>query len=348
MSIFTAGLIVITALLLALLLVHQSIKLALLKNIVDQPDTRKVHSQPVPLLGGVGMASAFIITCLIFIKMESLLSAFLGGLLLIVLTGLADDIWTIKPIVKFTGEIIAALVFIWVSGYAIHSFGDLLGIGPVTTGRYAIPVTVFCMVGVMNAMNMADGMDGLAAGISITGCLFLGYFAASSGQYLYLALVMALSGGLLGFLYFNRYPARTFMGDSGSLYLGYTLSAICILLVQDQTLQIPVAPISMAIVLGLPIVDAILVMSLRIGKGKNPFHPDNTHLHHHLLALGLSHPGVVRLICLIMGSCGVLALLVRQQPEWVQFYTGAAYAGLIFGMVFFLQRTGCRVSGKNK
>lgn len=342
MGIFTAGLIIIMAFSLALLLVHLSIKLAILKNIVDQPDSRKVHSQPVPLLGGVGMASAFIITCLIFIKMESLLSAFLGGLLLIVLTGLADDIWQIKPIVKFTGEIMAALVFIGLSGYAIHSFGDLLGTGPLTTGRYAIPVTVFCMVGVMNALNMADGMDGLAAGISIIGCVFLGYFAASSGQQLYLALVMALFGSLIGFLYFNRYPARTFMGDSGSLFLGYILSALCIMLVQDQTLQIPVAPISMAIVLGLPIVDAMLVMGLRLGKGNNPFHPDNTHLHHHLLALGFSHSAVVKLICLIMSSCGALALLVKQQPEWVQFYTGVAYASLTFGMVYFLKHTGFR------
>ena len=344
MSIFTASSIVITAIFLALLLVHLTIKLALLKDIVDQPDPRKVHSEPVPLLGGLGMASAFIITCLIFIKMESLLSAFLGGLLLIVLTGLADDIWQIKPIVKFTGEIMAALVFIGISGYAIHSFGDLSGTGPLTTGRYAVPVTVFCMVGVMNALNMADGMDGLVAGISIIGCVFLGYFAASSGQYLYLALIMALTGSLLGFLYFNRYPARTFMGDNGSLFLGYTLSALCIMLVQDQNLHMPVVPISMAIVLGLPIVDAMLVMSMRLKKGNNPFHPDNSHLHHRLLALGLSHPCVVRLICLLMGSCGVLALLVRQQPEWIQFYTGVAYASLIFGTVFFLQHTGYRVA----
>jgi len=344
MSVFTAGSIFITAFLLALLLVHLTIKMALLKNIVDQPDTRKVHNQPVPLLGGVGMASAFIITCLVFFKMGPLLPAFLGGLLLIVLTGLADDIWQIKPLVKFTGEILAALVFIGLSGYAIHSFGDLLGSGPLTTGRYAIPVTVFCMVGVMNAMNMADGMDGLAAGISITACVFLGYFAASSGQHHYLVPVMALLGSLLGFLYFNRYPARTFMGDNGSLFLGYTLSALCILLVQDQALHIPVQPVSMAIVLGLPIVDAILVMSLRLGKGKNPFHPDNSHLHHHLLALGLSHSCVVRLICIIMCSCGILALLIRQLPAWEQFYSGVAYASLIFGTVFVLQHTGDRLN----
>ena len=120
------------------------------------------------------------------------------------------------------------------------------------------------MVGIMNALNMADGLDGLAGGLSLIACLFLAYFALASGNWLCLGIVTALFGSLIGFLYYNVHPARVFMGDAGSLVLGYTLSAIPILLVQEYDGKALVAPISMAIVVGLPTVDAMLVMTGRM------------------------------------------------------------------------------------
>lgn len=330
-------LIFVCALILALIAMPPALRLSLKINAVDDPDHRKVHEAPIPLLGGVVIALAFVVSSLLLVPVDPVMKAFIAGFAIITLTGLADDLWHLRPLFKFSGEIAASLVFLIFSGVALHSFGDLIGTGEVTTGRYALAVSVFCMIGVMNAMNMADGLDGLAGGISLIACMFLAWFSVLSGQPLLTSLLVALMGSLCGFLYYNRHPARVFMGDTGSLVLGYVLSAICILMVENKAVNIPVAPISMAMVLGLPIVDAILVMTNRMLHGKNPFAADNTHSHHRLLALGLSHAHAVRVIYILMASCGLLAVVMRGLPEWVQFYAGVGYAALIFGTVYVLQ-----------
>jgi UDP-GlcNAc:undecaprenyl-phosphate GlcNAc-1-phosphate transferase len=319
------------------LLMPPVIRLAVKINAVDDPDHRKMHEAPIPLLGGVVIALAFVVSSLLLVSGDPVMKAFIAGFVIITLTGLADDLWHLRPLFKFSGEIAASLIFLIYSGVALHSFGDLISTGEVTTGRYAIAVSVFCMIGVMNAMNMADGLDGLAGGISLIACMFLGWFSFSSDQILLTSLLVALMGCLAGFLYYNRYPARVFMGDTGSLVLGYVLSAICILMVENDVGDIKVAPISMAIVMGLPIVDAILVMTNRMLHGKNPFAADNTHLHHRLMALGLSHANTVKVIYILLLSCGLLAVVMRGLPEWVQFYAGAGYSALIFGTVYVLQ-----------
>jgi len=309
----------------------------------DDPDHRKVHETPTPLLGGVAIVLAFIISSLLLVPLDPVMKALFAGFVIIALTGLADDLWHLRPLFKFTGEIVASLVFLLLGDTLLRDVGDLLGGGVVTTGRYALAVSVFCMIGVMNAMNMTDGLDGLAGGISLIACVFLAWFALVSGQTVVTSLLVAMTGCMVGFLYYNRYPARVFMGDTGSLVLGYFLSAICILMVENRTVQVPVAPVSMAIIMGLPIVDTILVMTNRIVHGRSPFAPDNTHLHHRLMALGLSHRDTVYVMYILMFSCGLLAVLLRGLPDWVQFYTGVVYATLIFGTVYVLQNRGFRI-----
>ena len=333
----------VTTLLGTVLLMPLVIRLALRINATDDPDHRKVHEAPIPLLGGVAITTTFVAIILLFVPFDPVVWAFLAGLAIIALTGLVDDLWHLRPLFKFSGEILVSLVFLIMSGVALHSFGDLIGTGVVTTGRYALAVSVFCMIGVMNAMNMADGLDGLAGGISLIACVFLAIFSVLSGQTVLTSMLVALMGCMAGFLYYNRYPARVFMGDTGSLVLGYVLSAICILMVESRNTEIKVAPISMAIVMGLPIVDAILVMTNRLLHGRNPFSADNTHLHHRLMALGFSHVQTVLVIYVLMLSCGLLGVVMRGLPEWVQFYTGVGYATLIFGTVYGLQSRGFSV-----
>jgi len=176
------------------------------------------------------------------------------------------------------------LIFILYGETELKGFGDLVGIGPLGTGIYAVPITVICMVGVMNALNLSDGMDGLAGGVSTIACLFLIYFSLQSGHWFNLALSVSLFGCLIGFLYFNSYPAKIFMGDTGSLVLGYILSSICVLS-QKLDGEVSIAPISMALILALPIVDTLWVMANRVLRGESPFLPDNTHLHHKLMML---------------------------------------------------------------
>jgi len=222
---------------------------------------------------------------------------------------------------------------------ALHDFGDLLGTGPLNAGSLAIPITVFCMVGVMNALNLSDGLDGLAGGLSLIACLFLAFFAFVSLHWLCLAIAMALLGCLLGFLYFNAHPARVFMGDTGSLLLGYALSALAVLLVQGEG-DARVQPITVALILALPILDTLLVMARRIYYGFSPFLPDKTHLHHRLLNLRLTQSAVVPLLYLVMASFGLLALLMRAQPEWMQFVAGLGLGILLYGSVIYLQHSG--------
>lgn len=324
------------ALLLALVLMPQFIKLAVAINAIDVPGERKIHHGNIPLLGGLVITIAFTIPTVLLSISDPVYLALLAGLAVILITGLVDDIRHLNPYLKFAGEILASLAFLLLADVSITSFGDLVGTGPLTTGRYDIAVSVFCMVGVMNAINMIDGLDGLASGICLIGALFLAWFAFLSGQVLYLGLLMALAGSLLGFLYYNRYPARIFMGDTGSLVLGYLLSALCIVLVQPVEGNVLVLPVSMAIVMGLPIVDAMLVMGWRILRGKNPFNTDKTHMHDRLLRLGFNHPQTVGVIYIVMATCGILALLIRQLGETQQFILGSLHALLLFGSLYLL------------
>ena len=325
------------ALILTLFLTPLSMRLALAVGAMDIPDERKLHDGNIPSLGGLAFAIAFGISCLIFLPLNSIISGLLIGLVLITITGLADDIWHIRPVLKFSGEITASLVFILYSGAELRGFGDLIGIGPLETGIFAVPITVFCMIGVMNALNLSDGLDGLAGGMSAIACLFLGYFSLQSGQWLNLALSITLLGCLIGFLVFNFYPAKVFMGDTGSLVLGYGLSSICVLS-QKLDGDIPIAPISMGLILALPIADTLWVMTNRMCRGKSPFTPDNTHLHHKLLALNLSHLAVVLILYACMVVCGLLAVLMQSTNEWLQFTIATVFIMSLYVTVAVLQR----------
>ncbi|RKZ48761.1 MAG: undecaprenyl/decaprenyl-phosphate alpha-N-acetylglucosaminyl 1-phosphate transferase [Gammaproteobacteria bacterium] len=339
MNIAEITLIGFVALVLTLLLTPLSMKLALTVGAIDVPDERKLHDANIPCLGGLAFAISFGVSCLIFLPLDSILSGLLIGLVIITITGLADDIWHIRPALKFAGEIIASLVFIFYGGTELTSFGDLIGIGPIETGIFAVPITVFCMIGVMNAINLVDGLDGLAGGLSAIACLFLGYFSLQSGQWLNLALSVALLGCLLGFLYFNTYPAKVFMGDTGSLVLGYILSSICVLS-QKLDADIPIAPISMALILALPIADTLWVMTNRVCRGKSPFTPDNTHLHHDLLTLDLPHSAIVYVLYGCMFICGFLAVLMQSMDEWLQFAIGTGFIISVYVIVAVFQRRG--------
>ncbi len=204
-------------------------------------------------------------------------------------------------------------------------------------------MTVIGIVGVVNALNLSDGLDGLAGGLSAIACLFMGFFAYVSQQWSCLAMIVVMFGSLLGFLYYNAHPARVFMGDSGSLLLGYLLSTVAVLLAGSA--EQAVAPISMALVLALPIIDTLLVMTRRVVLGYSPFSPDKTHLHHRLIHLGVPHGAVVSILYVAMGMFGFVAVLVRFQPEWLQFAAGLAMALLIYGAVVGLNRAGYRWQG---
>jgi len=321
------------------LLVPISERLAVPFGVVDHPNNRKVHTRVIPRMGGLAIALALILTLLFCVQLDhGIVRAFLAGAALIVLLGLADDIVGLPPWVKFSGEILAALAFLQVGGFSLESFGDLFGFGEVRTGFLAVPVTIFCMIGLMNALNLSDGLDGLAGGISFIACLFLAVLAYEARAWYWVSFPVALLGVLLGFLRFNQHPASLFMGDTGSLLLGYSVAAISVGLTRSLDGSLPVQPMNMAILLALPVVDTLFVMGRRLVNGKAPFSPDKSHFHHRLLRLGLNHAGVVSLYYLLMLCLATIAWYSRALPEWWRFYGGLAAFAFMYGGLSLLER----------
>ncbi|MFA7383760.1 MAG: MraY family glycosyltransferase [Desulfurivibrionaceae bacterium] len=323
-----------TALLCSLMLVPFSRKLALATGLLDHPDDqRKVHHSALPLLGGLGIAGAVLFSVAFCVKLSPMVIAYLLGAAIALFTGLLDDIVSIPPSMKFLGQILAALVFANGGGGELTTLGNLLGLGDIQLGPLSLVFTVIAMVGVMNAVNLFDGLDGLAGGISAIALVFFGLLAYTHQAWLSMAVILAVLGALLGFLRHNSHPARLFMGDTGSLFLGFTLAALAVRLATVSAGFLRVKPVMFAVILALPIADTLWVMGNRLRQGKNPFHPDKTHLHHRLLHLGLRHNEVVPVSYCLMFFLGGLAWLGEEWPEWWLFtlalmLIASLYAGI--------------------
>ncbi len=328
-----------TALFLSLWLTPFTVRLSRRLGAVDRPgDGRKVHSRVVSRLGGLAMVAALLASLLLFFPVDRRLAGFLVGALVVSAAGFVDDLRVLRPPVKFAFQAAAAGLFVWLSGASLSSLGDFLGIGEVATGALAPAVTVFCMVGVMNALNLSDGLDGLAGGLCAVACVFLGFFAYLNGDRDSAAILVALLGSVLGFLRYNSYPAALFMGDTGSLLLGYTLGAASVLMVQPDAASFRLSPVTVGTVTALPIVDTLFVMLRRIRHGVNPFVPDKTHLHHRLLDIGLPHEAVVPILYVSMAAFGFLAWITHGWREGAAFAAVLVLAGAIYAAVFAAQR----------
>ena len=325
-----------------------NIRMALRYGIVDKPDSRKTHIRLTPRIGGLAFVLSALVAIVLFIPIDRILLGFLAGTLLTLMVGAADDIWQISPRMKMAGQIVAATLFVLISGVSIRYFGDLFGIGNLDTGPFALLFTVFSIVAVMNAINLSDGLDGLAGGISLIALAFLLYFAllAEHSEVAYMAI--AFAGSIVGFLYFNVSPAKTFMGDAGSITLGFVLSALSVLLVFDgRAVPGSIQPITLALLICLPIMDTVSVMIRRLVKGQKLSDPDNRHLHHVLLSLDFSKRSAVLIIYLMMIGFGVLAMALQGSAEWLQLLSGALLTGLLLFGCFYLQKKNFSV-GKSR
>ncbi|GAB4369583.1 MAG: hypothetical protein Kow00128_15930 [Deltaproteobacteria bacterium] len=330
------------ALLLTLWLTPWVIRLSKRIGAVDRPDGRKVHTRTVSRLGGLAMVAGVFVPLLLFRELDRPLVAFLAGALVVAATGLLDDIYRIRPAAKFAGEILGAAVFVFLGGISLSDLGDFLGIGVVHTGALAPAVTVFCMVGVMNALNLSDGLDGLAGGIAAIGCVFLGTFAYMAGDWTSFPILVVLFGAILGFLRFNSHPANLFMGDAGSLLLGYSLGAVAVIMSRGSGAGADLSPVTVAGILALPITDTLLVMVRRLRHRRHPFRPDRTHLHHRLMDLGFSHAAAVPILYFGTALFGFQAWFDRAMPEGRQFLFIVLLAAMIHGAVFAAQRMDLR------
>ncbi|GAB4390519.1 MAG: MraY family glycosyltransferase [Thermodesulfovibrionales bacterium] len=295
-------------------------------GLMDAPGRRKVHDEPVPTVGGIGIVTALCASFAIFTP-PSYLMGYLAGLLLLFVVGLADDMLDISSRFKFAAQMAASLLMIYVSNAAIWSFGDLLALGPFVTGPLAAPLTVFCTIGVINAVNMADGLDGLAGGQSLIALVTFSLLAYLSGRPELALLSLALVGGIIGFLRYNWHPATLFLGDAGSLSLGFSLAFLSVAL--TQTGSVHVSPVVPLLILALPITDCVTVMLKRISKKRGPFYADRTHLHHVLLKFGMQKKSAVLAILCASAAFSAIALAgaVYRVPDYYLF---------LFFSVFFV------------
>jgi len=335
-----AGIVFFVSLLISVLMTPFSGRLAEWIGAIDHPDgDRKHHDCAVPRLGGIGITTGFLLPPLFLLPFGREVGGVLTGAFVIGIAGLLDDALQLRPVTKLLAQIAAATCFVFISGASLTSFGDLLGMGAIETGELAPWITIFCIVGVINAMNLCDGLDGLAAGFAAIACIFLAVLAVGQQNWLLLALLLALMGGTFGFLRYNTHPAHLFMGDVGSMMLGYGLAVLSVLMVQIPSSGMhAIAPVSIALILALPIVDTLLVMGRRLLQSKNPFIGDRTHLHHRLLALGLPHDQVVMLLYICMALFGCLALTVRSLPAWLQIACGAFVLLGLFSSLSLFER----------
>lgn len=327
-----------TPLFLSLIFVPMSAWLAHRIGAIDHPNGRSSHSTPTPRLGGLAIFASLAVTCIAYLPFDRFLVSFLLGLPIIVATGLVDDLRGISPRWKFAGQILAASVFLYVSGMPLHGIGDIFGVGDISLGWGGFLFTVFFMVGAMNAFNLADGLDGLAGGMAGIAAVFLACLAWLAQSWILILLAMALCGSIAGFLRYNSYPARVFMGDCGSLMLGYTLSVIVVALAQHQDMH-GVPLVTAATVIALPLLDTLRVMARRLRAGRSPFLPDKTHIHHRLVELGLPHPATVHILYVAMLSFGLLALFNREESEWLQFSCLLFGGALFFGGVSLMRQS---------
>jgi len=305
-------------------------------GLLAHPGPRKNHAAPVPAVGGLAMGAAFLAAYL-FTGLAAKLSMLLAAAVTITLVGgVLDDRHELRSLPKFLFQIAAAALLVLGGDALLTHLGQLMSPNLFTLGRWSAPLTVFALVGVMNAINMSDGLDGLAGGLALAACINFGVAASLAGHAPEFAVICIAVGASMGFLYFNarspwRRQAAVFMGDTGSLLLGLLLGWLAVRLAMAE--RPALAPITAVWILALPIGDTVTLLIRRALRGRNPFHADRQHLHHILLALGLS-PGqtVIAVVALsfALGAAG-LAAEAAKVPEYAMFYaymTGLVIYGL--------------------
>ncbi len=297
----------LVALAATLILTPLTIKLAPKIGGVDVPkDNRRVHDHPIPRVGGIAIFIGVNLSVLLVLNNSPRVYGMLIGGAIIFVIALIDDLFDLKPVLKLAGQIAAALV-VFFTGTRI-GFLHIFTADKVSFGLFvSLIITVVWLVGITNAINLIDGMDGLAAGVVAIASLCIAYVAYIHGTYYQCMPLLAVAGGALGFLPWNFYPAKTFMGDCGSQYLGFMIAAFSIMgLVKSATLVALIIPL---LVLGLPMIDTTYAIFRRMVRGQGIMEADKEHIHHSFLKAGMGQRRSVILmygICAIMGTAAVL------------------------------------------
>lgn len=303
--------------LLALVLVAALVPLcrpwALRAGLTDHPGGRKQHEAPTPTHGGLAILLAMVVGAVLFHDLASTaMAAFYlaGGLL--VLVGVIDDRYDLDWKIRIGAQVLAALVMVYMGGVSVQQLADVVGVPGLTLGWLATPVTVFVVVGMINALNMSDGSDGLAGGQALVSVLLFTCFALYAGNILTAERLLTAAGAILGFLVWNMprpgMPrAKAFLGDAGSMVLGFLIAWTAVRLTQNPAH--PVSPVLGPWTIALPLIDCVSLIVRRWRQGRSPFAADRDHLHHLLIDAGFAPTSVALGLMAVSAALGLLAAL---------------------------------------
>jgi UDP-GlcNAc:undecaprenyl-phosphate GlcNAc-1-phosphate transferase len=273
------------------------IKIAKIKHLFDVPDDRKHHTTSVPTLGGMAIFAGVIFAITFWTDQVQIveLQYIITSLLVLFFIGIKDDLVTLRASKKLIGQILAAVILVHMADVKLTTFYGMFGIR-------ALPIwvsygfSIFTCVVITNAFNLIDGIDGLAGSLGIVGAFTFGLWYHFLGMTQYTILCSALIGSLLAFLWFNKTPAKIFMGDTGSMLIGFIMALLAMkfiesvrVLPRDHAYKILSVPVFTCTILIIPLFDTLRVFLIRMLKGKSPFHPDRNHIHHILIDLGMTH-----------------------------------------------------------
>jgi UDP-GlcNAc:undecaprenyl-phosphate GlcNAc-1-phosphate transferase len=324
----------------ALVLTPLVARIARRLGLVDVLGPRKVHSCPVPRIGGVAILLSMLIPTILVTALDNTVGSalreiqtkvivMLGAATFVLLMGLVDDVRGLRARTKLLLQVMAAAA---VCGFGVRIEGFAVGdLFTLSFGWLAWPITILWIVGITNAINLIDGLDGLAAGISAVACGVIAVFAISTGQPVMAVLMLALLGSLIGFLYFNFNPAKIFMGDCGSMLVGFVLATSSVMCASKSAALVGLALPALA--LGVPIFDTLFSMVRRILERRSVFSPDRGHFHHRLLKMGLRQRHVVLImygVTALVAGLGMFMMATRDAGTVAVFVSVAVLLLLLF------------------
>ncbi len=325
-------LILFVSVMVSIITIPVMIRLAPRLGLIDYPDERRVHVTPTPRVGGWGIVLGMLVPVLIWLPITQTVFWYLFGAITLLLFGSLDDRYHLSPKVKFAGQLLAITPLALWGGMQITTL-PILGDSFQLPSYLAIPFAIFAVVGMTNALNTSDGLDGLAGGEALLSLGAIGLLAYLDGGHEVAVIAVAVVGGILGFLRYNTHPANVFMGDSGSQFIGFTMGFLVIMLTQNPETEIH--PAAVLLLLGLPIADLLVVMIRRKRRGASMFAPSKDHFHHLILDLGFSQRGSVGIMYLLQTLFVFMGGMLAYTNDFVILLV---YVILCVGLVMTLRR----------
>ncbi len=337
----TLALAFITAFLVTYLAIPSIITVAELKNLYDEPNSRGSHKHRIPTLGGLAVFAGIIISILFWSASDEFQSLpyLMTAITILFFLGIKDDILVLSPVKKFIGQLIAASIVVLFADRRITSFHGVMGIFELDFA-VSILLSIFTILVIINAYNLIDGIDGLAGGVGIIASLAFGVWFVTFNNLTFALLAFTVAGALLAFMRFNYNPARIFMGDTGSLIVGFILSVLAIQLIEtpnsmgEYSFLLRAKPAIAIAILIIPLYDTLRVIIVRARKRMSPFTPDRNHIHHTLLNMGLNH----KQVSAVLYGVNILFIALVYSIAWLGSNTvlvALASAMVVFSLVTY-------------